>query len=83
MNAPAVTYSPAQVTHAEEMRKLVAEVLVDSGTRIATSAAVQLYAWAHSLAPACKHQGADVYHFNAERFSGSCSSCGADVRSQA
>ncbi len=34
-------------------------------------------------AAACQHQNIQVYNFNADRFSGSCRDCGADVRSQA
>jgi hypothetical protein len=31
----------------------------------------------------CVHQNIDVYQFNADRFSGNCRDCGADVRSPA
>lgn len=34
-------------------------------------------------AAACTHQNIEVYTFAADRFSGSCRDCGADVRSEA
>jgi hypothetical protein len=83
MMTPAVTYTPAEVTHAEEMKKVLIEVFADDSTRIAAPAAILLYTWAHNMKPDCRHKHVEGYSFNTKRFSGSCLSCGADVRSEA
>jgi hypothetical protein len=79
-------YTPAQVADAEEIKALVRRVLDDPETRIFGKGAAVLYVWANNMmpiAPPCQHQNIEVFRFNADRFSGSCRDCGADVRSKA
>jgi hypothetical protein len=80
-------YTLEQSKEAERIKAVVRRVMGDAETRIFGRDAVLLMAWAHGLtsnsAPACQHQNIEVYKFNADRFSGGCRDCGADVRSQA
>jgi hypothetical protein len=79
-------YTPAQVAEVEieKIKAVMRRVLANDHTRIYGKDQVLLMAWAHDLSqPTCQHQNIEVYKFNADRFSGSCRDCGADVRSQA
>ena len=78
-------YTPAQVADAEEAKRVAMRILDDPNSRVAGKDAAVLYVWAHNMmpiAPPCQHQNIDVFRFNADRFSGSCRDCGADVRSK-
>jgi hypothetical protein len=79
-------YTSVQAAEAEveKIKAVVRRVLADDYTRIYGKDQVVLMAWAHGFSqPTCQHQNIQVYNFNADRFSGSCRDCGADVRSQA